>query len=40
MNYMRYKDAVVKEVAKKHILLYNSVIDRTRAPLVRKINYS
>ena len=46
MNYKRYKDAVVsfrnhllwKEVAKKHILLYNSIIDRTSSPLVRKIN--
>jgi hypothetical protein len=46
MNYKRYKDAVVsfgnnllwKEVAKKHILLYNSIIDRTTSPLVRKIN--
>jgi hypothetical protein len=46
MNYRRYKDAVVsfrnhllwKEVAKKHILLYNSIIDRTTSPLVRKIN--
>ncbi len=46
MNYKRYKDAVLsfrnhllwKEVAKKHILLYNSIIDRTSSPLVRKIN--
>jgi Glycosyltransferase Family 4 len=46
MNYKRYKDAVVsfrnhllwKEVAKKHILLYNSIIDRTTSPLVNKIN--
>ncbi len=46
MNYKRYKDAVIsfrnhllwKEVAKKHILLYNSIIDRTSSPLVRKIN--
>ena len=46
MNYKRYKDAVIsfrnhllwKEVAKKHILLYNSIIDRTTSPLVRKIN--
>ena len=46
MNYKRYKDAVIsfrnhllwKEVAKKHILLYNSIIDCTSSPLVRKIN--
>jgi glycosyltransferase involved in cell wall biosynthesis len=43
MNYKRYKDAVVnfrkhllwKEVAKTHILLYNSIIDRTSSPLVK-----
>jgi glycosyltransferase involved in cell wall biosynthesis len=48
MNYKRYKDAVVefrsdllwKEVAKKHILLYNSIIDRTSYTLVRKISNS
>jgi glycosyltransferase involved in cell wall biosynthesis len=46
MNYKRYKDAVInfrnhllwEEVAKKHILLYNSIIDRISSPLVRKIN--
>ncbi len=45
VDYMRYKDAVVnlrqdlfwKEVAKKHILLYNSIIDRPSPPLLRKI---
>jgi glycosyltransferase involved in cell wall biosynthesis len=43
MNYKRYKDSVVnfrkhllwKEVAKNHILLYNSIIDRTSSPLVK-----
>jgi hypothetical protein len=46
MNYKRYKDAVVdfrkhllwKEVAKKHILLYNSIIEHASSPLVRKFN--
>jgi hypothetical protein len=46
MNYKRYKDAVLdlrkhllwREVAKKHILLYNSIIEPTTSPLVRKIN--
>ena len=45
VDYKRYKDAVVnfrkdllwKEVAKKHILLYNSIIDRHSPPLLRKI---
>jgi glycosyltransferase involved in cell wall biosynthesis len=45
VDYKRYKDAVVnfrkdllwKEVAKKHILLYNSIIDRPSPPLLRKI---
>ena len=45
VDYKRYKDAVVnfrkdllwKEVAKKHILLYNSIIDRPNPPLLRKI---
>ena len=48
MNYKRYKDAVVdfrkhllwKEVAKKHILLYNSIIEHASSPLVRKFNRS
>ncbi|MFZ0253104.1 MAG: hypothetical protein WAL28_04805, partial [Nitrososphaeraceae archaeon] len=46
MNYKQYKDAVIdlrkhllwKEVAKKHILLYNSIIEHAGSPLVRKIN--
>jgi glycosyltransferase involved in cell wall biosynthesis len=45
VDYKRYKDAVVnfrkdllwKEVAKKHTLLYNSIIDRPTSPLIRKI---
>jgi glycosyltransferase involved in cell wall biosynthesis len=45
VDYKRYKDAVVnfrkdllwKEGAKKHILLYNSIIDRPSPPLLRKI---
>ena len=45
VDYKRYKDAVVNlrkqllwnEVAKKHILLYNSIIDRPSIPLLRKI---
>jgi len=45
VDYKRYKDAVVnlrkdllwKEVAKKHILIYNSIIDRPSTPLLRKI---
>ena len=45
VDYKRYKDAVVnlrkdllwKEVAKKHILLYNSIIDRPSSPLLREI---
>jgi len=43
MNYKQYKDAVLKvrkhllwkEVAKKHILLYNSIIDNTDLPLLK-----
>jgi hypothetical protein len=43
MNYKQYKDAVLnlrkhflwKEVAKKHILLYNSIIDHASPPLLR-----
>ncbi|MFZ0315567.1 MAG: glycosyl transferase, partial [Nitrososphaeraceae archaeon] len=46
MNYKQYKDAVIdlrkhllwKEVAKKHIFLYNSIIEHASSPLVRKIN--
>ena len=46
VDYNRYKDAVInfrknllwKEVAKKHILLYNSMIDRPNSPLIRKIS--
>jgi len=45
VDYKRYKDAVVNfrkhllwnEVAKKHILIYNSIIDRPSTPLLRKI---
>lgn len=45
LDYNRYKDAVInfrrnllwKEVAKKHILLYNSMIDSPNSPLIRKI---
>ena len=45
VDYKRYKDAVMifrknllwKEVANKHILLYNSIINRSTPPLVRKI---
>jgi glycosyltransferase involved in cell wall biosynthesis len=45
MDYKKYKDAVVnfrkdllwKEVAKKHILLYNSIIDRPSPAHLRKI---
>ena len=45
LDYNRYKDAVInfrrnllwKEVAKKHILLYNSIIDSPNSPLIRKI---
>lgn len=43
VNYKQYKDAVLnlrkhllwKEVAKKHILLYNSIIDNASPPLLR-----
>jgi len=43
MNYKQYKDAVLsvrkhllwKEVAKKHILLYNSIIDNADLPLLK-----
>jgi hypothetical protein len=43
MNYKQYKNAVLnfrkhllwKEVAKKHILLYNSIIDHASPPLLR-----
>jgi glycosyltransferase involved in cell wall biosynthesis len=46
MNYRYYKDAVLnfrnqllwKEVAKKHILLYDSISSRPSSPLVREIN--
>jgi hypothetical protein len=45
VDYKLYKDAVVNlrkhllwnEVAKKHILIYNSIIDRPSTPLLRKI---
>ncbi len=45
VDYKRYKDAVVNfrkhllwsELAKKHILIYNSIIDRPSTPLLRKI---
>jgi glycosyltransferase involved in cell wall biosynthesis len=45
VDYKQYKDAVVNlrkqllwnEVAKKHILIYNSIIDRPSTPLLRKI---
>ncbi|HEY6949654.1 MAG TPA: glycosyltransferase family 4 protein [Nitrososphaeraceae archaeon] len=45
VDYKRYKDAVVNlrkqllwnEVAKKHILIYKSIIDRPSTPLLRKI---
>jgi hypothetical protein len=45
LNYKQYKDAVLdlrkhliwSEVAKKHILLYNSIIDHASPPLL-KIN--
>jgi len=45
VDYKRYKDAVMdlrknllwKEVANKHILLYNSIINRPPSPLIRKI---
>lgn len=45
VDYKRYKDAVMnfrknllwKEVAYKHILLYNSIINRPTSPLIRKI---
>ena len=45
LDYNRYKDAVInfrrnllwKEVAKKHILLYNSIIDSPNSPLIIKI---
>src|SRR5437867_13063465 len=45
VDYKRYKDAVMifrknllwKEVANKHILLYNSIINHSTPPLVRKI---
>jgi len=44
-NYKQYKDAVVdlrkhllwKEVAKKHFLLYDSIVDYTSSPLIEKI---
>jgi hypothetical protein len=43
VNYKQYKDAVLnlrkyllwKEVAKKHILLYNSIIDHASPPLLK-----
>ena len=43
VNYKQYKDAVLnlrkhllwKEVAKKHILLYNSIIDNASPPLLK-----
>jgi hypothetical protein len=43
MNYKQYKDAVLnlrkhllwKEVAKKHILLYNSIINHASPPLLK-----
>ena len=46
MDYKQYKDAVMnirkdllwKEVANKHILLYNSIIDRPNSPLIKKIS--
>jgi glycosyltransferase involved in cell wall biosynthesis len=46
LDYKRYKDAVInfrknllwKEIAKKHILLYNSIIGRPNSPLIRKIS--
>jgi glycosyltransferase involved in cell wall biosynthesis len=45
LDYNRYKDAVInfrknlfwKEVAKKHILLYQSMIDRSNSPLLKRI---
>jgi glycosyltransferase involved in cell wall biosynthesis len=45
VDYKQYKDAVVNlrkqllwnEVAKKHILIYNSIIDRPSTPVLRKI---
>jgi glycosyltransferase involved in cell wall biosynthesis len=45
VDYKRYKDSVMnfrknllwKEVANKHILLYNSIINRPTSPLIRKI---
>jgi len=45
VDYKRYKDAVMnlrknllwKEVANKHILLYNSIINRPTSPLIREI---
>ena len=45
-NYKLYKDAVVnlrkhllwREVAKKHFLLYNSIIDYASYPLIGKIS--
>jgi hypothetical protein len=44
-NYKQYKDAVVdlrkhllwKEVAKKHFLLYDSIVDYASSPLIEKI---
>jgi glycosyltransferase involved in cell wall biosynthesis len=46
VDYKQYKDAVMnfrknllwKDVANKHILLYNSIINRPRSALIRKIN--
>jgi hypothetical protein len=43
INYKQYRDAVLnlrkhllwKEVAKKHILLYNSIIDNASPPLLK-----
>lgn len=43
-NYKQYKDAVVdlrkhllwKEVAKKHFLLYDSIVDYASSPLIEK----
>lgn len=45
VDYKKYKDAVMnlrknllwKEVANKHILLYNSIINRPTSPLIRKV---
>jgi hypothetical protein len=45
IDYNKYKDAVInfrksllwKEVAKKHILLYNSMINPPNSPVIKKI---